>query len=204
MKIRDAFLLYSTYRLSDDVIEIYFRESAIFIPLTGHILYYDDSKREVHECTGILRPFKEFIQSLKITDGDQIVYYGCVGTCTPFVELLAIAIRNLHAEQVFVPLLDESKARKIVNVDNVGMQVCGDTPFQLNPKVLVFMGGLAMPNMPLTKTDAKEIIDRHGNVKVVGVCFMSMFEKAGWLDTVSFDMMIDATINPVIVSWKEI
>jgi hypothetical protein len=67
------------------------------------------------------------MQSLKISDGNQIVYHGCVGTCTPFVELLAIAIRNLHAEQVFVPLLDESKARKIVNVDNVGLQVCGDT-----------------------------------------------------------------------------
>ena len=153
---------------------------------------------------GILRPFREFMQSLKITDGNQIVYYGCVGTCTPFVELLAIAIRNLHAEQVFVPLLDESKARKIVNVDNVGMQVCGDTPFQLNPKVLVFMGGLAMPNMPLTKEDVKELVRRHGNAKVVGVCFMSMFEKAGWLDTISFDMMIDATIDPVTVTWKEI
>jgi hypothetical protein len=30
-----------------------------------------------------------------------------------------------------------------------------------------------------------------------------MFEKAGWLDTISFDMMIKATIDPVIVTWKE-
>jgi hypothetical protein len=83
------------------------------------------------------------------------------------------------------------------------MQVCGASPARLNPKVLVFMGGLAMPNMPLTKGDAKELIRRHGNVKILGVCFMSMSEKAGWLDTISFVMMINATIDPVIVTWKE-
>ena len=57
---------------------------------------------------GILRPYKEYIKSLNLSEGDQIVYYGCVGTCTPFVELLAVAIRGLHLNQVFVPLLDES------------------------------------------------------------------------------------------------
>jgi len=74
---------------------------------------------------GILRPFKEYLQSLGLAEGDQVVYYGCVGTCTPFVELLAVAVRGLHIEQVYVPLLDETKAKKIVNVDDVGMQVSG-------------------------------------------------------------------------------
>ena len=90
-----------------------------------------------------------------------------------------------------------------MNIDNIGMQVCGDLSVRLNPKVIVFMGGLAMPNMPLTKGDVRELVQRYGNVKVIGVCFMSMFEKAGWLDTISFDMMIDAIIDPVIVTWKE-
>ncbi|MDO9034847.1 MAG: DUF2124 family protein [Methanoregula sp.] len=31
---------------------------------------------------------------------------------------------------------------------------------------------------------------------------MSQFEKPGWLDTVSFDQMIDATIKPVTVTKK--
>jgi hypothetical protein len=31
---------------------------------------------------------------------------------------------------------------------------------------------------------------------------MSMFEKAGWCDTISFDLMIDATIDPVRVVKK--
>jgi len=171
--------------------------------MAGDTLITMIRKETYTSIPGILRPYKEFLQSLKITDGDQVAYYGCAGTCTPFVELLAIAIRGLHAEQVFVPLLDETKAQKIVNVDSVGMQVSGGPPARFNPKVLVFMGGLAMPNMPLTKEEVKELIQRHGNVKVIGVCFMSMFNKAGWLDTISFDMMIDATIDPVTVTWKE-
>ncbi|MFA5416333.1 MAG: DUF2124 family protein, partial [Methanoregula sp.] len=56
---------------------------------------------------GILRPFKEYLQGIGLKADDQVIYYGCVGTCTPFVELLAIAVRGLHIQQVFVPLLDE-------------------------------------------------------------------------------------------------
>ena len=76
--------------------------------------------------TGILRPFKEYLQSLHLQPGDQVVYYGCVGTCTPFVELLAIAVRGMHLEQVYVPLLDEAKARKLYEVADAGMQVSSE------------------------------------------------------------------------------
>jgi hypothetical protein len=160
------------------------------------------AQKEVYKSVpGILRPFKEYCQSIGLGEGDQIAYYGCVGTCTPFVELLAVAIRGLKAEQVFVPLLDEGKAKKITNVPDVGMQVNGGQA-ALRPKALVIMGGLAMPDMPVKKEQVADLIRRHGNVKVIGVCFMSMFEKAGWLDTVTFDIMIDATIDPVTVTKK--
>ena len=151
---------------------------------------------------GILRPFKDYIKSLGLTKGDQIVYYGCVGTCTPFVELLAISIRSFPVEQVYVPLLDESKAKKIRDVPDVGMQVSGG-PATVHPKVIVLMGGLAMPLMPNTKEDVKAMIAGHDKVKVIGVCFMSMFEKAGWLDTIEFDLLIDATLDPVTVTRRE-
>jgi hypothetical protein len=148
--------------------------------------------------TGILRPFKEYLQEQGLKPGDQVVYYGCVGTCTPFVELLAVAVRGLHLEQVFVPLLDESKAKIIKNVDNVGMQV-STTPAMLHPKVIVIMGGLAMPYMPVTPGQVLDLAARHADARVAGVCFMNMFEKAGWLDTIRFDLMIDATIDPIRV-----
>jgi len=150
---------------------------------------------------GILRPFKEYLQRLGLKAGDQVVYYGCVGTCTPFVELLAIAVRGLHLQQVFVPLLDETKAKLLHDVPDVGMQV-NESSATLNPNVLVIMGGLAMPNVPVTKEQVQALVARHGDVKVIGVCFMNMFERAGWLDTVSFDLMIDATIDPVRVVRK--
>ncbi len=55
-----------------------------------------------------------------LKSGDQIVYYGCVGTCTPFVELLAIAVRGNHYEQVYVPVLDEMKAKILHEVPMPG------------------------------------------------------------------------------------
>jgi hypothetical protein len=157
------------------------------------------TKEIFHGVSGILRPFREYITGLNLTEGDQIVYYGCVGTCTPFVELLAISLRGSKATQVFAPLLDETKAKKIENVDDVGMQVCGG-PVSVRPRVIVIMGGLAMPMMPLSKENVRAMILRHGDVKVVGVCFMSMFKKAGWLDTITFDCLIDAQLNPVEVT----
>lgn len=160
------------------------------------------AQKEVYKSVpGILRPFKEYCQLIGLAEGDQIAYYGCVGTCTPFVELLAVAIRGLKAEQAFIPLLDESKAKKILNVADVGMQVSGGQ-VTLHPKALVIMGGLAMPDVPVKKEQVQSLIKKHGNVKVIGVCFMNMFEKAGWLDTVSFDIIIDATIDPVTVTKK--
>jgi hypothetical protein len=149
--------------------------------------------------TGLLRPFKEYILDLRPMPGDQIVYYGCVGTCTPFVELLALAIRGCHLEQVYVPLLDETKAQILCDIPDVGMQVSGG-PAQLRPKFLVFMGGLAMPYMPVTKEEVTGVIASHPGVKVAGVCFMSMFEKAGWLNMVPFDLLIDGTLDPVKVT----
>ncbi len=129
----------------------------------------------------------------------QIVYYGCVGTCTPFVELLAIAVRGFGYDQVFVPLIDESKAKTLEEIPDVGMQV-STVPAELNPKVLVILGGLSMPYVPVTKEQVKGLIGKYENVIVIGVCFMSMFEKAGWLDTVQFDLLIDGTLDPVTIT----
>ncbi len=31
---------------------------------------------------------------------------------------------------------------------------------------------------------------------------MSMFEKAGWLDTMDFNLLIDAMLDPVVITRK--
>jgi len=157
---------------------------------------------QFHGITGLLRPFREYIQSLSLKPGDQIIYYGCVGTCTPFIELLALSVRGMHPEQVYVPLLEEEKAKKLHEVPDAGMQVSCESVV-LRPKVLVIMGGLAMPFMPVTKEQVRDLIALHDSPPVAGVCFMSMFAKAGWLDTVHFDVLIDGSLDPVTVTRSE-
>lgn len=159
-------------------------------------------KKIFHGVPGILRPFKEFIERNGLKKSDQIVYYGVPGTCTPFVELLAFAVRSLEPEQVFVPFVDEPRAKNVSHVEDVGMQA-RVAQITLKPKAIVIMGGLSMPNVPVTAEQVKVVIDRHAGALVIGVCFMHMFEKAGWLPTVSFDCLIDANIDPVEVITKK-
>lgn len=156
------------------------------------------TKEVFHGVPGILRPFKEFVEANGLKKGDQIVYYGVPGTCMPFVELLGFALRSLELDQVFVPFVDESKAKKLVNVENVGMQA-GAGAGTLKPRTIVIMGGLSMPNVPVKAEQVKAVMETHAGAATIGVCFMHMFEKAGWLDTVSFDCLIDANIDPVEV-----
>jgi hypothetical protein len=159
------------------------------------------TKEVFHGVPGILRPFKDFVEAKGLKKGDQIAYYGVPGTCTPFVELLAFALRSIELEQVFVPFVDESKVKKISHVEDVGMQA-RVAPIVLKPKAIVIMGGLSMPNVPVKADQVKAVIAKYPGAAVIGVCFMHMFEKAGWLNTVSFDCLIDANIDPVEVTKK--
>jgi hypothetical protein len=135
---------------------------------------------------GILRPFKDFIEKKGLKKGDQIVYYGVPGTCTPFVEPLGFAIRSLELDPVFVPMTDESRAARIRHVPDIGMQVLAAN-VSLRPRAVVVMDGLSMPNVPVKAEQVKAVIDKHAGALVIGVCFMHMFEKAEWLDAISFD-----------------
>ncbi len=149
---------------------------------------------------GMLRPFKEYLEKKGLKAGDQVVYYGCPGTCTPFVELLGFAVRGMAIELVFVPYVDESKAQKLKLVSDIGMQAVGAVRIS-NPKAVVVMGGLSMPNMPVTMEQVKTTVEKYPDAALIGISFMNMFEKAGWLKSMEFDLLIDATINPVDV-WK--
>jgi hypothetical protein len=158
-------------------------------------------KQVLQGVPGILRPFKAYIEQSGMKAGEQVVYYGVPGTCTPFVELLGFATRDLGLEQVFVPFTDESKARKMALVKDAGMQVA-DPARIISPGAVVVMGGLSMPNVPVTAEQVQTVISQYPSAKKIGVCFMQMFQKAGWLDVIGFDLLIDARIDPVEV-WQE-
>ncbi|MFA7563533.1 MAG: DUF2124 domain-containing protein [Methanoculleus sp.] len=157
-------------------------------------------KEQLSGVPGMLRPFKAYLREVGLAPGDQVAYYGCPGTCTPFVELLGFAVRDLPVEQVYVPYVDEAAAKVIRLAEGVGMQAAGDAA-RISPKVIVLMGGLAMPGVPVTKEEVQAVVAAHPGAKIVGICFMQMFEKMGWLDTFTFDLIIDAAIDPVRV-WR--
>lgn len=158
-------------------------------------------KEQLSGVPGMLRPFKGFLRDSGLNEGDQVVYYGCPGTCTPFIELLGFAVRDLPIEQVYVPYVNEAAAKVIRPVEGVGMQVSAESAVKVDPKVIVLMGGLSMPGVPVTKEAVRGAVATHPGAMIVGVCFMQMFEKMGWVEMFDFDLLIDASINPVRV-WQ--
>ncbi|MBO4521982.1 MAG: DUF2124 family protein [Methanomicrobium sp.] len=156
--------------------------------------------------TGMLRPFKKYLEELNLPAGSQVVFYGCSGTCLPIVELLAYAARSLPYSFIFVPYLSEDKAVSLKLVENIGMQTVPrneSAPVApvLDAKVVVVMGGLSMKSSNIPVSDALKVISKY-DCKRVGVCFMGFLEKEGWAEALDLDMLIDATIDPVRVLKK--
>jgi hypothetical protein len=149
---------------------------------------------------GISRPFKSIIEQLGLHDEDTMMYVGLPGVCTPFVELLSYAIRTLTIKQVFVADLDLSLTKRVVSVDYVGIQF-GDPVKIDKAKVIVVLGGLAMPISPVSRDDVSLFLQRVllPGGSVIGVSFMDMFEQAEWTSVIPFNFLIDATIDPVRV-----
>ena len=157
--------------------------------------------------TGMLRPFKKYLEDLNLPAGSQVVFYGCSGTCLPIVELLAYAARSLPYSFIFVPYLSEDKAVSLRLVENIGMQTVPRNesapvaPAKLDAKVVVIMGGLSMKSSAIPAGDALKVISKYDS-KRIGVCFMGFLEKEGWAEALDLDLLIDATIDPVRVLKK--
>ena len=142
--------------------------------------------------TGQLTTFKK-----EVGDVQKVTFIGSPGVCTPFAEFAAYAIRD--KETHFIPLLDinechqfESKPYAMVLKDEVS-----------NPHdsgAVVLLGGLSMPKYDVDTEElmvlVKEILKEDG--LIIGLCFMDMFTKAGWLDKVDFDCVIDGTLTGVV------
>ena len=156
--------------------------------------------------TGMLRPFKKYLEDLNLPAGSQVVFYGCSGTCLPIVELLAYAARSLPYSFIFVPYLSEDKAVSLRLVENIGMQTVPSNESapvapSLDAKVVVIMGGLSMKSSNIPVADALKVISKYDS-KRIGVCFMGFLEKEGWAEALDLDLLIDATIDPVRVLKK--
>jgi len=149
---------------------------------------------------GLSRPLKEFLMEQELKEGDQIVYYGRPALCVPYIMVKSYEIRDLPLQQVFVPLLDESKAKVIKFVPDVGMQVSEETT-DVHPQVVVLMGGLTMPDVQISAEMALDHVSRY-DAKIVGACYMSELFEAKWPDVIPYDLLVDGIIDPVYV-WRK-
>lgn len=152
--------------------------------------------------SGIIGFTGAFRESIKeINNGSKIVFTGSVAVCTPFIELLSYTIRDKNFEMVYVPIADIKEAKKIDMVKNIGYSVLDVPVDPYGPDVVVVMGGLAMPKFGCAPENVlkmiKEISVDH-KPKIIGVCFMNIFEKIGWTKKISFDVVIDTKMETVV------
>ena len=148
---------------------------------------------------GFTGTFREAIADLKA--GSKVVFTGSVAVCTPFIELLAYTVRDLGFEMIYVPKAEAREARKIREIANVGFSVVDEKADPKNPAAIVVLGGLAMPKFGVPPDEVNRLIAEVAGKtrpKIIGVCFMDMFARAGWLEKVKFDTMMDTTLETVV------
>ena len=142
-----------------------------------------------------MNPFRKICK-----DSKKITFIGTPGFCTPFANLMAFVIRDSGIEMAFIPNLLVDKARKIVSTPEGSMQL-GEI-IDPSADTVVVLGGLAMPKIGVDVNKIKTIIDditSPENRTIIGVCFMSIFEKEGWVDVIDFDHILNSHIKNTIM-----
>ena len=150
---------------------------------------------DVNEWKGINGQLVSFKN--EVGDAQKITFVGSPGVCTPFAELLAYTVRD--RETYFIPLLDVDDCHRFEETP-YSMVFSDDVSDPRGSDVVVLLGGLSMPKYDVDTEDAKalvsDILKEDG--LLIGVCFMDMFAKAGWLDKIDFDCVIDGTLTGVV------
>ena len=146
---------------------------------------------EFKGLNGNIVAFKE-----AVGDVEKVTFLGTPGVCTPFAALFSYAIRN--KESHFISGTDIEKCHQF-EFKAYGMQLNEEMSDPHESDAVVLLGGLTMPKAntdvdELNKT-ISEILKDDG--KIIGVGYMDMFTKAGWLDKVDFDCIVDGTLTGV-------
>ena len=143
--------------------------------------------KEENGLSPMLREFRALIDK----DIESVAFIGSVGVCQPFAELFGYAIRDKNC--YFIPDGDLDNVKKLI-IKDIGMQM---EDFESLDKVdtVVLFGGLAMPKYGVEIDKIKELIKKLSPKKVIGICFMSIFQKAEWDKEIDFDYLIDGFIK---------
>ncbi len=147
--------------------------------------------KEFKGIKGNLAVFRE-----EVEDVDTIAFAGVPGVCTPFAQLFAYAIRD--KKSVFIPNTDCEKARELI-LTEYGVELGDESHYEAD--ALVLLGGLAMPKIGADIEDVKKVADKvlEEDGKLIGICFMDMFRRAGWYKHIDFDCVINSDIEGFVV-----
>jgi hypothetical protein len=145
--------------------------------------------QDVKGLGGMLNGFRDLVK-----DDKRILFVGSPGFCTPFALFLGYPVRE--KELAFVPGLVEKKARRIVATE-YGMELgeAANAEADMDADVVVILGGMAMPKIGVQSSQMKDFLSRLKYKKLVGVCFMSIFEKAGWCQALPFDYVMNMILE---------
>lgn len=141
---------------------------------------------------GMLKTFK------KEVDGDyKITFIGSPGVCTPFAEFLSYAVRDKECH--FIPLLDINECHQF-EAKSYAMLLKEEVSNPHDSDAVVLLGGLSMPKYDV---DINKLMDLVNDIlnddgHLIGVCFMDMFTKSGWIEKIDFDCVIDGTLTGVV------
>ncbi len=136
---------------------------------------------------GNLMAFKK-----EVGDAEKVTFVGIPGVCSPFAELFAYVIRD--KESVFVGRTDKATARKI-ELTPLGMQFSKDE--DPHSPIVALLGGLSMPQYNVDINDVQKLLDDilEPNGKTIGLCYMNMFQNAGWDELIDFDCIINGILT---------
>ncbi len=141
--------------------------------------------QDVKGLGGMLNGFRDLVK-----DDQKIIFVGSPGFCTPFALFLGYPVRE--KELAFVPGLNKEKARKIVSTE-YGLELGEKSSFEAD--VVVILGGMAMPKIGVKPEEMKDFLASMKYKKLIGVCFMSIFEKSGWCQALQYDYLINMDIG---------
>jgi hypothetical protein len=146
--------------------------------------------QEVKGLGGMLNGFRDLVK-----DDQKIIFVGSPGFCTPFALFLGYPVRE--KEMAFIPGLDSEKARKLVATES-GMELGEKCNFEAD--AVVVLGGMAMPKIGVKAEEMADFLAKMKYKKLIGVCFMSIFEKTGWCQALKFDSVMNIILEGDISS----
>ncbi len=141
--------------------------------------------QDVKGLGGMLNGFRDLVK-----DEKKITFVGSPGFCTPFALFLGYPVRD--KELAFVPSLNKEKARKIISTE-YGLELGEGS--SADADVVVVLGGMAMPKIGVKPEEMKNFLTKVKYKKLIGVCFMSIFEKSGWCQAMEFDYVMNLMIE---------